>query len=146
LAEGPLEAGRVPAVEDHPLDAWRQLAQPGEVVGLRVADRAVQAALAPAGRVHGPDRDAALAHELVAPLEGQLGERLAEQLAEDAPEQVARVRVVVAGRQRGLAGEAAEDQQPRPRARDRREADPGRRRHGAQRGAAAGPLAALAAL
>jgi len=83
-------------------------------------DRSVEAARPARLGDHIPQRDAAVTQRGNAPAVGQFAAG-ADQIAHQVPEQVARVRVVLARGERRPAGKAAQDQQPRCGAEDRRE-------------------------
>ena len=88
------------------------LAQAGEVVELRVLDRAVGAALALAGGVDVPDAQAVRAQRRFF-RSSSCRAAAAPEGAEDFPELVLRVRIVTLRAQRCDAGEAAEHDQAR---------------------------------
>ena len=98
------------AVEADQLQVGQACQQGLEFVAQGLADGAVQAALTLAA-VHGvPQGDAVATQQGQSRLVGQLGRGLARQPAHDGPELVARVRVVGPGRQGGIAGKAAQQQ------------------------------------
>ena len=98
------------AVEADQLQVGQACQQGLEFVAQGFADGAVQAALTVAAAHRVPEGDAVAAQQGQSRVVGQLGRGLARQPAHDGPELVAWVRVVGPGRQGGIAGKAAQQQ------------------------------------
>lgn len=99
----------------------RKALEPRERVDPRIGDGCVEAAFPVAGREHVPQADPMGQQAREAPFVRLPVQRLAEQISQQAPELIARVRVVLARRQRGRGRKAAEDQARDPPVDDRRE-------------------------
>ena len=92
-----------------------------DAVVLGFADRLVEAA-APAGRGdHVPQPDATCRKAFEPRVIGQRLQLFPDRAAEQAPELVGRMRIVTFGRERGVAGQAAEYELARVRPSDRRQ-------------------------
>ena len=114
----------------------RQFLQAGERIGTRIGDRRIEAALTVAGVEHIPQSHAVREQPFESTLVRHAVQGLADQVANEAPELVARVRVVLARGKRCLRRKAAEDQAGDPAVDDRREAlEPRRLANGRPRAA-----------
>lgn len=99
----------------------RKALEARESVHPRIGDGCVEAACPIAGREHVPQADSMGQQAREAPFVWLPVQRLAEQIAQQAPELIARVRVVLARRQRSLGRKAAENKARDPPVDDRRE-------------------------
>src|SRR3954451_11251550 len=92
-----------------------------DLVVLGETDRLVEAA-APGGRGgHVPQPDAPFCQSRQPGVVRETVQRFADRASEQAPELIGRMRVILARRERGVAGQAAEHEQPRVGAGDRRQ-------------------------
>ena len=133
------------AVEADRAQPARDAAHAGDLAALGVANRAVEAAPRSQATIVSQIADAARAHACEPLVVGKIGERLAEHRAEERPEVVARMRVVLPRGERRLARKTAEDQHARVAREHRRQAASRRLRRvagaarAALRGAASAP-------
>src|SRR5262249_6955390 len=110
-----------------------------EVVRRRIADRRIEAAFAMACGEHVPDADAVRQHPFEPRVISELMQRrLPEHVAEQSPELIARMRVVLRGVQRRFTWKTAEDHRMGGRPDDRRKAP---QHHTAPDGRAPSPYA-----
>src|SRR5262249_53289962 len=101
------------AVEADADKASRNAPYAVRLAATRIANRGIQASRADAGHDRIPDRHPMCAYPRKAIGIRQLGQRLVQDGAQDRPELIARMRVVLARREGRLARKASQDQNPR---------------------------------
>ena len=113
-------AAAVDAVERDRPEIGKIVQQMLDVVVLGLADRLVEAAAPACRRDHVPQADASLGKPLEPLLVGKRLQFLADRASDETPELVRRMGIISPGRKRGVARQAAEDEQPRIASSDRR--------------------------